>query len=196
MTFSMSSKHIPARSCVICRAKGTKRDLIRIVKSPDNLAVIDISGKLPGRGFYICPDSECIDRAIKSGNLARSLGVNEIAPSFWEDLRKYAENFAVNAKLKLCSILGLARKSGALLIGSDNIESFNHKILLIVAKDCSDGIKKFAESKQALYPDLSIKELSETVGSKGGVQIVGLPVSSGFAKKIFTLNIERSTPFE
>ena len=184
-----NNKHIPARSCVICRAKGAKHDLIRIVKSPDNSAVIDISGKLPGRGSYICPDSECIDRAIKSGKLAHSIGVNEIAPSFWENLREFAKNFAPNTKLKLCSILGLARKSGALLIGSDNIESFNHnhKILLIAAKDCSDGIKKFAESKQTLYPDLSIKELSETVGSKNGVQIVGLPVSSGFAKKIFTL---------
>lgn len=192
----MSSKHIPARSCVICRAKGTKRDLIRIVKSPDNLAVIDISGKLPGRGCYICPDSECIDRAIKSGNLARSLGVNEIPPAFWQELREHAKNFVPNHKLKLCSILGLARKSGALLIGSDNIENFNHKILLIAAKDCSDGIKKFAEDKQVIYPDLSIKELSQAVGSKGGVQIIGLPLSSGFAEKIFSLNIERSTPFE
>ena len=192
MTYS-TSKHIPARSCVVCRAKGSKRDLIRIVKSPDGSAVIDISGKLPGRGCYICPDSECIDRAIKSGILAHSLGVNEIDSFFWEELREHSKNFAPNSKLKLCSILGLARKSGMLLIGTDKIESSQRKNLLIAADDCSDGIKKFLESKQVIFPGMSIKELSQSVGSKGGVQVIGLPVNSGFAKKIYSLlNIERS----
>ena len=186
----MTSKHVPQRSCCVCRAKSDKQDLIRIVRSPEGQAVIDIAKKLPGRGVYICPDSDCIERAKKSGSLARALGIN-IDNNFWPELENYIKNFSVNVNLKLRSILGLARKSGALLIGTDKIADFTHKVLVLCASDCSESVKSFASSRENFTLDMNSEELSEIIGSRGGVQVVGLPLSSGFAKKLMSLKNER-----
>lgn len=187
-----TKKHIPQRSCVICRAKSSKDNLIRIVKDPENLLVVDTSKKLPGRGIYLCPDLECIEKAKKSHvpeNILRASS-NEI---FWENLVENAKNFDENKNLKLRSILGLARKAGVLLIGSERIEnSKERKILVLLADDCSEGVKNFLDSHrefQSIILDISMNELSEIIGSRGGVQILGLPLNSGFAKKILSLNL-------
>ena len=184
------SKRSPQRSCSICRVKYDKGALIRIVSSPDGHAVIDKSKKLPGRGTYICPDSECIEKARKSGRLAHSIGAI-IDDGFWDELTEYAGNMAVNDDLKLRSILGLSRKSGTLLIGMDNIEREKRKVLVMTASDCSESVREFAERYEHIPIGMNISELSEVIGSRGGVQIVGLPLNSGFAKRI-----ERGILFE
>ena len=137
------NKHIPQRSCVVCRAKSDKQDLIRIVKSPENKLVIDIAKKLPGRGVYMCPDEECIEKAKNFnilGKVLHSLSDEE----FWEELKRNAENFGENKGLKIRSILGLARKAGVLLVGSEKIEnSAQSRILVLLANDCSISDIKF-----------------------------------------------------
>ncbi|MBQ3346785.1 MAG: YlxR family protein [Synergistaceae bacterium] len=181
MTYLKSqSKRSPQRSCSICRVKYDKDALIRIVRSPDGHAVIDKSKKLPGRGTYICPDAECIEKARKSGRLAHSIGAMTDA-EFWDELTEYAGNMGMVMGLKLRSILGLSRKSGTLLIGMDNIEREKRKVLVMTASDCSENVREFAERYEHIALDMNISELSEVIGSRGGVQIVGLPLSSGFA---------------
>ncbi|MBQ6972816.1 MAG: DUF448 domain-containing protein [Synergistaceae bacterium] len=191
MTYSAttkSTKHVPQRSCTVCRVKADKPDLIRIVRSPEGLAVIDTAKKLPGRGAYICPDSECIERARKSGKLANAIGT-VIGEDFWPELLSYAENFSVSKDVKIRSVLGLARKSGTLLVGTENIERERRKVLVMTASDCSEGVKRFAASRENIALGMGSDELSEVIGARGGVQIVGLPLASGFAKKIMSLNI-------
>lgn len=61
------------RTCVICRKKREKRDLLRIVRSPEGNVSLDPNGKLPGRGAYLCCEKNCIDTARKSGKLAQIL---------------------------------------------------------------------------------------------------------------------------
>lgn len=168
---------------------------MRIVRSPEGQAVIDIAGKLPGRGTYICPDNDCIDRAEKSGSLSHALGIT-VQPEFWTELRNYVKSHDVNTDLKVRSVLGLARKSGTLLVGTDNIDSAKRKVLVMTASDCSEGVKRFASSRENITLNMNTEELSEVIGARGGVQIVGLPQSSGFAKKIMSLNIERGSAFE
>ncbi|MBR0248098.1 MAG: DUF448 domain-containing protein [Synergistaceae bacterium] len=181
MTYLKSqSKRSPQRSCSICRVKYDKDALIRIVRSPDGHAVIDKSKKLPGRGTYICPDAECIEKARKSGRLAHSIGAMTDA-EFWDELTEYAGNMGMVMGLKLRSILGLSRKSGTLLIGMDNIEREKRKVLVMTASDCSENVREFAERYEHIPIGMNISELSEVIGSRGGVQVVGLPLSSGFA---------------
>lgn len=192
MEGSAKIKHTPQRSCLVCRAKTDKKDLIRIVRSPDGEAVIDVAKKLPGRGTYICPDRECIERAKKSGALSHALGV-AVNENFWPELLEHAENFEVNENLKLRSLLGLARKSGTLLIGTDKISSSRNKILVLCAKDCSERVREFAAKYESITLNLNTEELSEAAGSRGGVQVTALPLSSGFAKRIMSLKIERGT---
>lgn len=64
-------KKIPMRQCTGCREMKPKRELIRVVKSPEGEISIDFKGKKPGRGAYICPDVECLKRAVKARALER-----------------------------------------------------------------------------------------------------------------------------
>ncbi|NMB02666.1 MAG: YlxR family protein [Firmicutes bacterium] len=69
----MRKKHVPMRTCVGCRTAAPKRDLIRVVRSPEGEVNLDLTGKRPGRGVYICSREECLDQAIKTRQLERAL---------------------------------------------------------------------------------------------------------------------------
>jgi len=68
-------KKIPQRQCMGCRERKPKRDMIRVVRCTDGEVRLDFSGKLNGRGAYICPDSQCLKKAQKARSLERSLEV-------------------------------------------------------------------------------------------------------------------------
>ena len=69
-------KKIPMRQCTGCREMLPKRDLIRVVKSPENEISLDFKGKAQGRGAYVCKNPECLKKAIKSKALERSLEIS------------------------------------------------------------------------------------------------------------------------
>lgn len=66
-------KKIPMRQCLGCREMKPKPELLRVVRSPEGEISLDTRGKKPGRGAYICPNSECLRRAVKSRALDRAL---------------------------------------------------------------------------------------------------------------------------
>ena len=68
-------KKIPQRQCMGCRERKAKRDMIRVVRCTDGQVRLDFSGKLNGRGAYICPKDECLKKAQKTRSLERSLEV-------------------------------------------------------------------------------------------------------------------------
>ena len=68
-------KKIPQRQCMGCRERMDKRALIRVVRTPEGTVQLDFSGKLNGRGAYICPKAECLKKAQKTKSLERSLEV-------------------------------------------------------------------------------------------------------------------------
>ena len=68
-------KKIPQRQCMGCRERKEKRQLIRVVRKTDGTVSLDFSGKVSGRGAYICPDPACLAKAQKSKALERSLEV-------------------------------------------------------------------------------------------------------------------------
>ena len=80
-------KKIPMRMCVGCREMHEKRERIRIVKSAEGMVSIDMRGKAPGRGAYICKKSDCLERAMKSRALERALE-HRIEPDVYERLRE------------------------------------------------------------------------------------------------------------
>ena len=79
-------KKTPLRQCLGCREMKPKRELIRVVKSPQGEVSLDTTGKKPGRGAYVCPNPECLKRAVKSKALSRAFGV-EIPQSITEQLQ-------------------------------------------------------------------------------------------------------------
>lgn len=89
-TDNKPKKHIPQRTCVACREVNEKRSLIRVVRTPDGVA-IDTTGRMPGRGAYIHDSKECWEKALKRGVLARSLKT-EISQEDMETLQAYMDN--------------------------------------------------------------------------------------------------------
>ena len=65
-------KKIPLRQCLGCREMKPKRELIRVVRSPQGEISLDFHGKKPGRGAYLCPDPACLKRIRKSRALERA----------------------------------------------------------------------------------------------------------------------------
>ena len=68
-------KKIPLRQCLGCREMKPKRELIRVVRAPEDGGIsLDFHGKKPGRGAYLCPDPDCLKRIRKSRALERAFG--------------------------------------------------------------------------------------------------------------------------
>lgn len=65
-------KKIPLRQCLGCREMKPKRELIRVVRSPEGEISLDFKGKANGRGAYLCPDPECLKKAIRAKALDRA----------------------------------------------------------------------------------------------------------------------------
>lgn len=79
-------KKQPQRTCIGCNSKKDKRELIRIVKNKQGEIKLDRTGKLDGRGAYICDNIECLEKAIKSKRLERTFET-QIEEKIYEDLR-------------------------------------------------------------------------------------------------------------
>ena len=69
----MRRKHVPQRTCVACRQTQSKRDLIRIVRLASSGVVVDPTGKLSGRGAYLCPERVCWEQALGENRLEHAL---------------------------------------------------------------------------------------------------------------------------
>ena len=68
-------KKIPQRQCMGCRERKAKKEMIRVVRGTDGNVSLDFGGKMNGRGAYICPNSDCLKKALRSKALDRSLEV-------------------------------------------------------------------------------------------------------------------------
>ena len=83
-------KQPPMRQCVGCRVSKDKRELIRVVRTPEGEIKTDITGKLNGRGAYLCNDPECLMKARRNRGLERALKLvipDEIYTRLEEELK-------------------------------------------------------------------------------------------------------------
>ena len=83
-------KKIPMRQCTGCREMKPKRDLIRVVRSPEGDISIDFKGKKPGRGAYVCPDEACLKKAVKAKALERAFST-QIPQEIYDTLLRQME---------------------------------------------------------------------------------------------------------
>lgn len=196
------------RTCVACRGEAPKGLLLRLVRSPAGEVFFDERGKLPGRGAYICLRAECLERAKKTGAIARALRtaitdeiylkiaekIESKARTLGEELRHADETLI---KKELSSLLGLARRAGLVYIGLDSVQSKRAKepILILTAKDCSASVKESVRKCGALTAwsgvPLSVSEISGALGANG-VQVVALSARNGVADRIRTLLVGSS----
>ncbi len=83
-------RRVPERRCLGCGESFPKRELIRIVRSPEGELSLDFTGKKSGRGAYICPKSDCFKKARKSGRIAKNLEVT-VSDELYEALEHEVE---------------------------------------------------------------------------------------------------------
>ena len=78
-------KKIPLRQCLGCREMKPKKELLRVVRTPEGTVTLDLRGKANGRGAYVCPNTECLKRAIRSKALSRAFDT-EIPQEVYDNL--------------------------------------------------------------------------------------------------------------
>ena len=86
---------VPVRTCIGCQCKKPKKELIRIIRTPEGKIEIDKTGKKSGRGAYLCGNAECLDTALRKNYLNRSLKqdielqtLNELRKVFLKNIGK------------------------------------------------------------------------------------------------------------
>ena len=87
----MSARKIPLRKCIACNEMKPKKELVRVVKSKENIVSVDLTGKANGRGAYICPTIECFEEAFKNKKFQRALQT-EVTEEVYSGLKKVIEN--------------------------------------------------------------------------------------------------------
>ena len=86
----MKVKKIPMRMCIGCMEMKPKKELIRVVKNKEGEISLDLVGKKPGRGAYVCKSTDCLEKAFKTKRLSRNLETT-ISQEIYDDLRKAVE---------------------------------------------------------------------------------------------------------
>lgn len=87
MEVKMNTRKVPLRKCTGCGEMKSKKEMIRVIKTPEDAIGIDATGKKNGRGAYICNSLECLKKASKSKGLERSLKTS-IPKEVYEELER------------------------------------------------------------------------------------------------------------
>ncbi len=84
-------RSIPMRKCTGCNEMRPKKELVRVVRSPEGDVSLDLTGKKPGRGAYVCRDAACLAKARKTGRLERAFSC-EIPAEIYERMEEELKN--------------------------------------------------------------------------------------------------------
>ena len=90
-------RHVPQRTCVACRRTSAKRELVRIVRTPEGRVEVDPTGKRSGRGAYLCPTPDCWRLAVQKGRFDRALKTS-VSARDKEALLQYAQSLEPGAE--------------------------------------------------------------------------------------------------
>ncbi len=88
-------RHIPERKCVACGQRFPKRELIRVVRTPEGTVLVDQAGKKPGRGAYVCRSTTCWQRGVPKTSLERSLNIT-MSPESQDQIMAFYRDTAVD----------------------------------------------------------------------------------------------------
>lgn len=176
------------RTCIVTRHAGEPDEMIRFVAGPDLSVVPDLKRKLPGRGCWVTAERRRVDEAVRKKLFRRALKAEVTAAP---DLGALVDTLMVKA---LCGGLGLARKAGAVALGSAKVDAAirSGKALAVfhAFEAAEDGVRKLAQARTATVhlggPDIpAYKLLSEAeMGlAMGGTNVIHAAVLAQDAGK-------------
>lgn len=88
----MKPKKIPLRKCLGCGEQKAKKELVRVVKNSDGEISLDLTGKKPGRGAYICPNADCLSKARKAKRIDRAFECT-VPAEIYDEMGSELENY-------------------------------------------------------------------------------------------------------
>lgn len=88
------ARKLPMRKCIGCQEMKNKKEMLRIIRTPEEELVIDTTGKKNGRGAYLCFSQACFEKAVKSKGLERSLKMS-IPAEVYDSLKKEIEKIEI-----------------------------------------------------------------------------------------------------
>lgn len=161
--------HMRERRCIVTGESAADAELVRFCVDPDGNIVPDIAAALPGRGIWVRARRELVDRAVAKKLYSKAAKANVKAA---DDLGAHTERLLAQ---RMLSDLGLARRSGALILGFDNVSrSFDAKVPPVALVEASDGAqdgrrKLLSQARAgnlalALIDGLTSEELSLALG--------------------------------
>jgi hypothetical protein len=168
------------RRCIVTREVLPESRLIRFVVGPENEIVPDLAAKLPGRGIWVSADRSNLERAVAKNLFARAAKADVRASA---DLPERVESLLVK---RILDHLGLARRSGVLIYGFDNVarsfESRRKPHVLVEARDAAqDGRRKVlaAAKRSGVDPKmidiLNASEISMALGRENVIHAALFP---------------------
>lgn len=134
------SAHIPFRTCLACGGKKDKFTLIRFVISKDHALMPDPGQKLAGRGYYLCPATDCYRKLIKSRRFRKITAISS-DPQKQNFYREYKKMIQPD---RIRSLVGLARKAGKVTFGQQAVQAAvkrKQAQLVIIAEDAAENTK-------------------------------------------------------
>ncbi len=140
------AKRGPQRTCVACRQTKDKSQLVRYVVAPNGAVLVDYRQRLPGRGAYTCVTVQCVSDAVKRNSFQRCFkGKNGSV-----DAAVLMQQLSMAVVQKFSSLIGMSRKSGQIIAGSNAvIEALRKKkpiTLVLIAEDISVAIGQKVEA--------------------------------------------------
>ena len=179
----------PERQCCACRRTAPQAQLLRFVCGPDRVAVLDLRGKLPGRGAYLCPSPDCLRKGAAGKGLARAL---QCAPP-QEDVARLQVQAREGLVRLLREQLGHAHRAGAVVWGFDRVtEAMTEERAdwVAVAVDAAERTRADLAQRvgpERLVPMLTKADIGEVLGpAEVGVVVVTHP---RLAEKIYALAV-------
>ena len=187
-----NAKHLHERTCIGCRNAFEKDQVVRIAAGPETI-VLDYREKLPGRGCYVCPRRECIEKGVNRENVSRSLKSKVRVPPAEEFIAELIRN--IQEKIKF--LIAMSVKSGKIAAGYSAVEDAlkNKRVeFLLYARDISEGTKeKIARTvSETNTPEATLFTRDE-LGSMMSRELVGVVafedkrIAEGIRKEIARL---------
>ncbi len=148
---------IPGRRCIASGEVRSKQDLLRFVIGPGGEVVPDLAGTLPGRGLWLSPRRDMLEKACASNLFARAAKVEVRVP---EDLPCRVER---SLRRHCLDLIGLARRAGQVVAGYEKVRAWLSAgkvgLLLEASDGAPDGRRKIAAVARAANPDLPVVEI-------------------------------------
>lgn len=174
-----ASRRQPQRTCLGCREAKSQDQLVRVVRSPDGDVLVDLQGKLPGRGAYLCNDRSCIESAVDRKQFDRAFKKSCQAI----DSKQLIDRISQELLTHMAALLGMARKSAKFIAGSnailDALGRNSALAVIILAGDISpqigEKVRYKAEQRQIRTSVLFDKQELGRILGRAERSVVGLP---------------------